>query len=102
GKIPSPPFQQHNARGGGYQERRSCSSCPWHPGFGGVTRAYAWQSRWPSERRSRSSPAAVQSAGNIHHGRYSIFSRLSSVGKTDLDLITLRNWRLKPSMALVI
>ena len=26
--------------------------------------------------------------------RYSIFSRLSSVGNTDLDLVTLRSWRL--------
>ena len=33
---------------------------------------------------------------------YSIFSRLSSVGNTDLDLVTLRSWRLKPSMALVV
>ena len=34
--------------------------------------------------------------------RYSIFSRLSSVGKTDLALVTLQSWRLKPSMALVV
>ena len=34
--------------------------------------------------------------------RYSIFSRLSSVGNTDLALVTLRSWRLKPSMALVV
>ena len=33
--------------------------------------------------------------------RYSIFSRLSSVGNTDLALVTLRSW-LKPSMALVV
>src|SRR5699024_1377999 len=34
--------------------------------------------------------------------RYSIFSRLSSVGNTDLDLVTLRSWRLKPSMVDVL
>ena len=34
--------------------------------------------------------------------RYSIFNRLSSVGNTDLALVTLRSWRLKPSMALVV
>ena len=34
--------------------------------------------------------------------RYSIFSRLSSVGNTDFVLVTLRSWRLNPSMALVV
>ena len=34
--------------------------------------------------------------------RYSIFNRLSSVGNTDFALVTLRSWRLKPSMALVV
>ena len=34
--------------------------------------------------------------------RYSIFNRLSSVGNTDLALVTLRSWRLKPYMALVV
>ena len=33
---------------------------------------------------------------------YSIFSRLSSVGNTDLDLVTFRSCRLKPSMAFVV
>ena len=33
---------------------------------------------------------------------YSILNRLSSVGKTDLAFVTLRSWRLKPSMALVV
>ena len=32
--------------------------------------------------------------------RYSIFSRLSSVGKTDLAFVTFRSCRLKPSIAL--
>ena len=31
-----------------------------------------------------------------------IRDRLSSVGNTDLALVTLRSWRLKPSMALVV
>ena len=34
--------------------------------------------------------------------RYSILNRLSSVGKTALDLVTLRSCRLKPYMALVV
>ena len=34
--------------------------------------------------------------------RYSIFSRLSSVGKTDFALVTFRSCRLKPSIALVV
>ena len=34
--------------------------------------------------------------------RHSIFSRLSSVGKTDGALVTLRSCRLKPSMASVV
>ena len=34
--------------------------------------------------------------------RYSIFSRLSSVGNTDLVLVTLRSWQLKPLMALAV
>ena len=34
--------------------------------------------------------------------KYSIFKSLSSVGKTDLDLVTFRSWRLNPSMALVV
>ena len=34
--------------------------------------------------------------------RYSIFSRLLSVGNTDLALVTLRSCLLKPLMALVV
>jgi len=34
--------------------------------------------------------------------KYSIFSRLSSVGKTDLAFVTLRSYRLKLSNALVV
>ena len=34
--------------------------------------------------------------------KYSIFSRLSSVGNTDLDFVTLRSYRLNPSIALVV
>ena len=34
--------------------------------------------------------------------RYSIFSRLSSVGNTDLAFVTFRSCRLKFSMALVV
>ena len=34
--------------------------------------------------------------------KYSIFSRLSSVGNTDFDLVTFRSCRLKPSIALVV
>ena len=34
--------------------------------------------------------------------KYSIFSRLSSVRNADLALVTLRSWRLNPSMALVV
>ena len=34
--------------------------------------------------------------------RYSIFSRLSSVGNTDFALVTFRSCRLKPSIALVV
>ncbi len=34
--------------------------------------------------------------------RYSFFSRLSSVGNTDLALVTFRSWRLKLSMVLVV
>lgn len=33
---------------------------------------------------------------------YSFFSRLSSVGNTDLALVTFRSWRLKLSMVLVV
>lgn len=32
--------------------------------------------------------------------RYSIFSRLPSVGKTDFAFVTFRSWRLKPSIVL--
>ena len=34
--------------------------------------------------------------------RYSIFIRLSSVEKTDLDLVTLRSWWLNSSMVFVV
>ena len=34
--------------------------------------------------------------------KYSIFSRLSSVGKTLLDFVTFRSCRLKPSIVFVV
>ena len=39
---------------------------------------------------------------NIHHVQIQHFSRLSSVGKTDFDLVTFRSCRLKPSIALIV
>ena len=38
----------------------------------------------------------------LGYGRYSILKRLSSVGKTDLVLVTFRSCRLNPSIELVV
>lgn len=66
--------------------------------LGGAIQAYVWQSRWPTRRMNK---ALVLPSISIM-ARYSIFSKLSPVGKTYLPLVILRSWRLKTSMALVV
>lgn len=101
--CPMSPYRQYNAGGDGCQGRRS--------------RLFTLdiRSRWcylgmrSAKNTAICAYIKLQSCRRPVHflvmsiiARYSIFKRLSSVGNTAFDLVTLRNWRLKPSMALVV
>ena len=62
------------------------------------------QNKSPAGNGSVPSPDGDQSIFFVISivARYSIFRRLSSDGNTVLDLVTFRNCRLNPSMALVV
>ena len=101
--CPQTPCLQYNAGGDGCQGRRSrlfTLDIPARLCYSGMRSAKKIDSCAWIARRSCRLPVHffVMSA----MARYSIFSRLSSVGNADLALVTLRSWRLKPSMALVL
>ncbi len=69
-----------------------------------VNRVFCLQNRWPYWRGSYSNPGAAQSAFSecLSLPDTASFSKLSSVGKTALALVTFRSRRLNPSRALAV
>ena len=101
--CPQTPCLQYNAGGDGCQGRRSrlfTLDIPARLCYSGMRSAKKIDSCAWIARRSRRRPVHFFVMSII--AGYSMFNRLSSVGNADLALVTLRSWRLKPSMALVV